>query len=390
MKVPVEPVASARLPDAPGAPDAPRIALVMIARDEARCIQRCLDSARPWVDEMWVLDTGSRDATVAIAQRCGATVHHFKWIDDFAAARNAALALTQAPWRLVLDADEWLVSGGEALAELRGAAGGFIGQVNVASLIDHGATQARSWLPRLLPRGVQYSGRIHEQPDSNLPRQRIQLEIGHDGYLGAQQAAKAGRNRKLLELALADQPGDAYWNYQLGKELEVNSRFAQARPHYQSAYAAAHSGAAWRHDLVVRLMFTLKRLGEFDAALALAADEQMNWPTSPDFYFALGDVLLDCASHTPRHAATLLPQIEASWQRAIAIGEQPHLPDTVHGRGSYLAAHNLAVFHASLGQADQARHWEGQARQMRQVAAAKSELTGRAADISSFSPGALP
>ena len=46
-----------------------------------------------------------------IARRLGARVGSFAWCDDFAAARNAALALTEAPWRLVLDADEWIVDG---------------------------------------------------------------------------------------------------------------------------------------------------------------------------------------------------------------------------------------------------------------------------------------
>ena len=52
--------------------------LVMIVRDEARCIGRCLESARPWVDRMLVLDTGSRDDTVAIAtraRRAGTSFH---------------------------------------------------------------------------------------------------------------------------------------------------------------------------------------------------------------------------------------------------------------------------------------------------------------------------
>ena len=53
----------------------PRIALVMIARNEARCIAGCLRSVRPWVDELIVLDTGSTDDTVAIAQSEGAQVH---------------------------------------------------------------------------------------------------------------------------------------------------------------------------------------------------------------------------------------------------------------------------------------------------------------------------
>lgn len=93
----------------------PTIAATLIVRNEARCIVRCLESVRPWVDYMVVLDTGSTDDTVALAQRCGAQVHHLDWADDFAAARNHVLALSDADWNLVIDADEWIMAGGEKL-----------------------------------------------------------------------------------------------------------------------------------------------------------------------------------------------------------------------------------------------------------------------------------
>lgn len=357
----------ARTPAAPGVAP-PRVALVMIVRDEARAIERCLHSARPWVDEMIVLDTGSHDDTPACARAAGARVHHFEWIDDFSAARNAALALTQADWRLVLDADEWLVAGGAALRRLGSPAQRFVGQIEVASQID-AATLAPSWLPRVLPRGVVYSGRIHEQPDIGVPRRRLELSVHHDGYLPAQRAAKAGRNRRLLERALREHPGDAYWTYQLGKDHEVHGEFAVAVPHYRRAHAATRSGAAaaapWRHDLVVRLLFTLKRLSALDEAAALAHAEQAAWDDSPDFHFMLGDLWLECALRRPQDAAAWLPRIEASWLRAIEIGERPELNDSVRGRGSFLAAHNLAVFYRSLGRSGQAEDWEHTAAAMR-------------------------
>ena len=337
-----------------------RTALVMIARNEARCIERCLVSARAWVDEMWVLDTGSIDATAQIAARCGAQVAHFMWVDDFAAARNAALALTRADWCLVLDADEWVVRGGESIAALRTQAPGFIGQISVASSFDtaQGSVgEAPSWLPRVLPRGVRYQGRVHEQPQSTLPRQRLPLLVGHDGYLGAQMAHKQGRNAQLLKLALAAQPDDAYLRYQLGKDFEVRAEFTSAAPHYLEALTQVDARAPWRHDLVLRTLFTLKKLGRFEAALKLAEEEMPRWSESPDFFFTLGDLLLDWAASAPARADELLPMIESSWLRAIEIGERPALHDTVRGRGSFLAAHNLAVLHSSLGHAAQAAQW---------------------------------
>ena len=342
------------------APTMNRIALVMIARNEARCIERCLLGARAWVDEMLVLDTGSTDTTAAIAARCGARVAHFDWVEDFAAARNAALALTDADWCLVLDADEWIVQGGDTLAALRTDPADFIGQISVGSYFDaaRGAVgEAPSWLPRVLPRGVRYAGRVHEQPQSPLPRRRLPLRIGHDGYLDAQMALKQGRNEHLLRLALAARPADAYLRYQLGKDLEVRALFDACAPHYTLALQLTDPSAAWRHDLVLRALFTLKKLGQFEAALALAQAEMPRWQESPDFFFTLGDLLLDWAASAPQRATQLLPMIESSWLRAIEIGEQPQLQDTVRGRGSFLAAHNLAVLHAGLGDHAQAQAW---------------------------------
>ena len=96
-----------------------RVALVMISRNEAARIVRALASARPCVDELVVLDTGSTDATVALARSAGARVAYFDWIDDFSAARNAALDLADADWNLIVDADEWIAERGVDLLALR-------------------------------------------------------------------------------------------------------------------------------------------------------------------------------------------------------------------------------------------------------------------------------
>jgi glycosyltransferase involved in cell wall biosynthesis len=352
------------------------IALVLIARNEARCIARCLESARGLVDEMLVLDTGSADATREIAANCGARVLSAVWPDDFSAARNLALSHTRAPWRLVLDADEWLAAGTETLEAIRAREPAFVGLVRVDSAVndEHGNVQhAPSWIPRLLPAGVHYEGRIHEQPVSALPRERLPLVIGHDGYLDSARALKAGRNERLLRIALAEHPQDAYLHYQLGKDLEVRARYAEALPHYLEAHRAGEAAAAWRHDLIVRLLFTLKKLKRFAQAVELASLELERWGESPDFFFTLGDLLLDWALAEPQRAADLLPQIEASWQRAVAIGERPELPDSVRGRGSFLAAHNLAAFHESLGQAAQAAQWRERALQWRAASERRTE-----------------
>ncbi|GAA3253654.1 hypothetical protein GCM10020258_10900 [Sphingomonas yabuuchiae] len=161
------------------------IAATLIVRNEARCLARCLGSVAPWVDKMVVLDTGSTDDSVAIAQAAGAEVHHLPWPESFSIARNHLLDLADSDWALMLDADEWLVTGGELLREwCDGPAR--LGRVCIHNQHDDGETATRSWITRLIPRGAHYQGRVHEQVASPLPRVPLPLHVAHDGYLAAQ------------------------------------------------------------------------------------------------------------------------------------------------------------------------------------------------------------
>ncbi|WP_242831273.1 glycosyltransferase family 2 protein [Desulfitobacterium dehalogenans] len=83
----------------------------MIVKNEEKVIARCIESYRGAVDEIIVVDTGSTDQTVAIAQALGAKVFHFAWIDDFAAAKNFAIAKAKGDWIVFLDADEYFAGG---------------------------------------------------------------------------------------------------------------------------------------------------------------------------------------------------------------------------------------------------------------------------------------
>lgn len=344
-----------------------RLVLVVIARNEAHHLPRLLASVRPWVDDALVLDTGSTDDTVRVATEAGARVAHFAWVDDFSAARNAALDQAGGDWHLVLDADEWLVSGGEALAALRRRSPDFVGQLRVDSQQGGEArtSVAPSWLSRVLPGPVRYAGRVHEQPQHHLPCQRLQVVVGHDGYLDAALATKTGRNARLLQRALEEAPHDAYLWYQLGKDHDVYERYADALSCLDHAAQLMQATPparqpAWMHDLVVRSLHALKRCKRHSEALQRAEVQMTAWVQSPDFFFALGDLLLDWAADEPARAAELVPLIESSWQRCLAIGERPDLEGAVAGRGSHLAASNLALLYDMLGRphdAAQYRTW---------------------------------
>ena len=83
-----------------------RTSLTMIVRDEQHNLPNCLSSVAGLFDEIVVVDTGSTDRTREIALEFGARVFDFVWVDDFAAARNAALARATGDYAFWLDADD--------------------------------------------------------------------------------------------------------------------------------------------------------------------------------------------------------------------------------------------------------------------------------------------
>ena len=82
----------------------------MIVKNEEKNIRQALSWGKGIVSEQIVVDTGSTDRTVDIAQEMGAKVYHFQWIDDFAAAKNFAISKARYEWIALLDADEYMTS----------------------------------------------------------------------------------------------------------------------------------------------------------------------------------------------------------------------------------------------------------------------------------------
>ena len=312
------------------------IALTMIVKNEARSLARCLDSVAPWVDKMIVLDTGSTDDTIAIARAHGAEVYERRWTNDFAAARNAALAHSDADWNLVLDADEWLTSGGEYLQALRHDSRRAVHNIRIDSDLGNGSNTLISShrIPRILPRGVRYVGRIHEQPAHNLPVVDASVAVRHDGYMQAQLDTKKGRNLALLEETLAEMPDDPYMHFQLGKQYDIEQQYDKALSFYHRARELVRDRSPWYHDLVVRTIECLRHEGRLEEAMIFASDEMPYWDQSPDFYFVVGCLLLDQMQKRPAQGESLLPMIEESWLKALAIGRsgwQRHRPGQLHG-----------------------------------------------------------
>ena len=231
----------------------PGITLCVITKNEASNLPACLESVHGAVDAIVVVDTGSSDATVAIAQAAGATVVDFPWIDDFAAARNAALPYVTTEFVLVLDADDRLAAG--AAQALRAAVSdpgldcGLLPQHD-ADHLDATPEQVlrvpATLVPRLLRNtaDLAWRGRVHESIGEWIGVRRdraafIDARILHYGSvpLVRERLQKAERNVRLLRLRVEEEPESATPRSLLGEELLNAGQVDEARIHFEAAWA---------------------------------------------------------------------------------------------------------------------------------------------------------
>src|SRR5215471_14576858 len=82
-----------------------RLSACLITLNEEENLPRVLRSVQGVVDEIVVVDSGSRDRTQEIAREHGATIVTHAWT-DFAQQKNIASAAASNDWILSLDADE--------------------------------------------------------------------------------------------------------------------------------------------------------------------------------------------------------------------------------------------------------------------------------------------
>ncbi|HEY0189788.1 MAG TPA: glycosyltransferase [Kofleriaceae bacterium] len=301
---------------------APRISVCMIVRDEARVLPRCLRSLAGAYHELCIVDTGSTDRTPAIAERAGARTARFVAcngpdgkIEDFAAARNAALALATGDWILQVDADEVLAAGGAARIR-RHARRGEADWVMVAMRWG----DAR-WLSTRLfrrARGLRYVSRVHEYLDRPADAQVLTdraIVIANRPDKRGKEPGDA-RNTRLLHLELADHPDNARARFQLGNELRARGQLAGAIDAYRAAIALdtyPHGAFLARYYLAVCHLLQQ----DWPAAIAAALDSLRVDPRHAEAHCLLGDVYF---------ARGELDFARQWYRSALACGAPPETP----------------------------------------------------------------
>jgi glycosyltransferase involved in cell wall biosynthesis len=224
----------------------------LIVKNEEKNLPRALKWGKGLADEQIVVDTGSSDATAALAEKLGAKVVRFQWTKDFSAARNFAISHCTGDWILFLDADEYFRE--QDLPLLRP----LLEEVDRKTVLRNGrsvrynvietpwvnaADQTAARQARIFRNDscLRYEGAIHEQLHA-LPGGRLTVyavkevpAIYHTGYLwgeNGEKAAKAARNLEVIVHALEQSPGCAKLQLYAAEALLFAGKPAEAEEYF--------------------------------------------------------------------------------------------------------------------------------------------------------------
>jgi len=223
----------------------------MIVKNEEKNIRKALTWGKNIVCEQIVVDTGSTDKTVEIAEEMGAKVFRFKWIDDFSAAKNFAIEQASGNWIAFLDADEYFSEEDTKkilplLAQLeeerRKLKIPLMVRSSLANLDEEGKTTSIATQARLFSnvKSLRYDGSIHETlmiGGNKAPRAfeaRDVLTVYHTGYSEKvyEETRKLERNTNILKKEVDKNPENyEAWAY-LGDSLLANKQMKEAEEAY--------------------------------------------------------------------------------------------------------------------------------------------------------------
>jgi tetratricopeptide (TPR) repeat protein len=301
---------------------------------------------RGHADEIVVVDGGSTDGSVAIAEGAGARVSVD--LGDVAAARNRAFAEATGDWCLMIDADE-ILKPDTWPAFLEFARSGAHPKGRILQVSDTAQGVASVWVTRACVRDprYRYEGFSHEQLVGPGSIGDTGLAVLHTGYRPEVLARKgtSDRNLRLLRAELARNPHDPYLNHQLGKTLLVSGRANEAVAPLAAAAEHAPPSAGYASALACDYAYALRGAGRPADALAVVQRFLPHFPDYTDLWFLAGLCHLGLGQTR---------DMVGAFERCLALGEAPRYA-TVQGVGSFRPLYNLGIYYELGGDLTRAR-----------------------------------
>lgn len=273
----------------------PTISLCMIVKNEERFLRQCLESIRPVIDELIVVDTGSQDNTVRIAESCGATVFHHHWQNSFSEARNFSLSKATGDWIFILDGDEELFQ--EDIPLIRKAVNnhdidGYL-ILNINPMPDGGVSKHKNI--RLYRNGkVHYEGIVHNEPIIYGNVCDSAIRVLHHGYnlSPEEMERKFKRSEVLLKKQVKEDPANTYAWANLIRNYRLQKKYDAIIADGKSLLERSGIPLFDRQMITNDLMYACFVTDRFDRAVTLGEQGLAENPFHPDLLFILGGVMV--------------------------------------------------------------------------------------------------
>jgi tetratricopeptide (TPR) repeat protein len=282
-----------------------KLSLCMIVKNEEKELPLCVNSVKPVLDEIIIVDTGSSDNTKEVARQLGARVFDFPWGDDFSAARNHSILRATGDYILWLDADD-RVDGGE-VEKIGLLKQSFPWKKNQAYYLTVNSQspadgETHFYQLRIFPNvaGARFEGRVHEQVFYRLKELGIEsvqtdIIIRHTGYRDeATIRQKSERNLKIIENELEGDPQNLVLHYNAARTLGGIGRLAEAIEHMERILENERIQEKEKQFLLEASILTGKYyadLGRYDRAEAIFQDLARQFPENGLVHFGLGESL---------------------------------------------------------------------------------------------------
>jgi tetratricopeptide (TPR) repeat protein len=309
-----------------------KLSLCMIVKNEEKFLPQCLESVKGLVDEMIVVDTGSSDKTIELAEKQGAKVFHYSWNSNFAEARNFSLDQASGDWVLVLDADEVLAPDDkEVVRKLiqRDDMSGFM--VRIQNLMDENKhpDYLEHFYVRIFPchPDIRYVGAIHEQvmhrikrPDGGfvflpIDRTLTMVTIFHYGYEGRvfQEKNKSVRNKTILREILSKDRQNGFHHFNMGIMHLMDQEWEDGVREFVEAKKWVNPNISYYPMISICGANALIALGRIDEAIVWGKEAVELLPDMSDGHHTLG---------TAYEAAELYEEALEEYHKALECGEK--------------------------------------------------------------------
>jgi tetratricopeptide (TPR) repeat protein len=163
----------------------PTISLCMMVKNEEKFLPQCIDSVRNYVDEIIIVDTGSTDRTVEIAEKYTDKIYFHPWEEDFSKHRNQSISYATGDWIFILDADEVLLPecGNTVFEAIKDESIDSI-YATVKSSYDTSKGEAVHNSIRIFRNNgiIHYEGRVHNRVVGEKASKIYPITLFHEGY----------------------------------------------------------------------------------------------------------------------------------------------------------------------------------------------------------------